>query len=328
MKKIIVAVTGANGHIGNNLCRMLLKKGMEVRALINNNDSSIKGLDVNKVKGSVTDKESLVGLIDGADYVFHLAAIISIGDVSKKKLFEVNVEGTRNVVNLCKRFAVKRLIHFSSIHALKNNRSGLIDEKTPLAGKGSYLYDQSKAEAERVVLKASSEGLNAIILNPTAVVGPNDFIPSKVGKLIIKAAKGKLPFIIKGGYDWVDVRDLTQAAVSAMTLGQSSERYILGGKWASLKHVTEIIADRANRIKPIVVPLFLAKIGLPFIHAYSYLSRTKVLYTKEALNIVAQKGTNIICEKAKKELGFESRSLPETFLDTYNWFVDNEYINT
>jgi len=327
MKKIVVAVTGANGHIGNNLCRALLGKGLEVRALINKNDSALNGLGLLKVKGSVTDRESLVDLIDGADYVFHLAAIISIGELSKKKLFEVNVEGTKNVVNLCKQFAVKRLIHFSSIHALDSRFAGAINEETPLAGADASFYDRSKAEAERIVLNASGKGLNTIILNPTAVVGPDDFIPSKVGEMIIKVAKGKLPFIIKGAYDWVDVRDLTQAAVNAMTQGRSSERYIIGGEWGSLKHVTEVVAIKANRRKPIVVPLFLAKIGLPFIHAYSYLTHSKMLYTNEVLNIVFG-NSDIVSDKAKKELGFKNRPLSESFIDAYKWFVDNKYINT
>ena len=326
MGQIIAAVTGANGHVGNNLCRELLRKGVKVRALINHNDSALKGLDVSKVIGSVTNTESLVELIEGADYIFHLAAVISIGDVSKKKLFDVNVKGTKNVINVCKQFQVKRLIHFSSIHALDSNGIEQIDECTPLAGHNVSLYDQSKAAAEREVLKAGREGLSTIILNPTAIVGPNDFIPSLVGEMIIKMAKGKLPFIIKGGYNWVDVRDVVLAAVNAMSKGRSSERYILSGEWESLKIFTGIIASMANHRKPLIVPLFLAKIGLPFVSVYSFFTGHKALYTNEALKIVSKEGENIISSKAKKELDFKNRPISETFIDTYNWFVANKFI--
>lgn len=325
---MIVALTGANGHVGNNLCRALLNNGIKVRALINHNDSSLRGLDLIKIDGSVTDKHSLVGLIKGADYVFHLAAIISIGDVDKKKLFSVNVGGTKNVVELCRQFSVKRLIHFSSIHALASGQDMSVDEKSPLAGSDASFYDQSKAEAERIVLKAAADGLNAVILNPTAVFGPNDFIPSLIGEMFIKVAKNRLPFIVAGGYNWVDVRDVAQAAISAMSKGSSAERYILSGEWKSLKFVAGLVAKLAKSRKSIVVPLLLARIALPFIYFYSYFSGKKALFTGEALNIVSREGENIVCDKAKKELGFENRrTVSESVVDTYNWFVNNKYLS-
>ena len=322
-----VAVTGANGHIGNNLCRALINKGIKVKALINKNDYSLNNLELIKVYGSITNKQSFSNLFKGVDYVFHLAAIISIGNNSKENIFKVNIKGTKNVIELCEKYSIKRLIHFSSIHALEQSKkSSLIDENSPLAKNKAFIYDQSKAEAEKLVMKAVGRGLNAIILNPTSVVGPHDYVPSLVGQMIIKLSGNKLPFIIKGGYNWVDVRDIVETAINALDKGYSGERYLLSGEWKSLKEVAHIIANRAGSRTPVIVPLFLARMGLPFIRIYSWLSRKNPLYTNEALSIVSQPAVDIVNSKAKNELGFRNRPAKESFIDAYSWFVQNSYI--
>ncbi len=327
MNETAIAVTGANGHIGNNLCRALINKGFIVKVLINKNDYSLKNLNLIKIKGSVTDKKSLSLLIDGADSVFHLAAIISVGANSRKNIFKVNIEGTKNVIELCRQYSVKKLIHFSSVHALQHNKElSVINENTILAGKDASIYDQSKAEAEKLVLNAANHGLNTLILNPTSVISPGDFGPSLVGQMLIKQVRNKLPFIINGGYNWVDVRDICEAAISAINKGRSGERYLLPGEWKSLKEVTTIIAEKAKCKVPGVIPTIFAKIGLPFIKLYSYLSRSEPLYTNEMISIVSQPIVELANNKAKNELGFKNRPVKSSFIDAYNWLMQNNYI--
>ena len=322
-----ISVTGASGHIGNNLCRELIKSGHQVKALVHTFDKSLTGLDVEKVTGNVLDKKVLNTLIEGADYVFHAAAVISIGVNSKEKIFQTNIEGTRNVIEACLNYKTKRLVHFSSIHALKSGPADkLLDESGPLAGDEAFYYSQSKASAELILLDACNHGLNSVILNPSSVIGPFDFVPSLVGQMILKIATGKLPFLIKGGYQWVDVRDVVDAAINAMELGRSGERYLLASQWMSLSDIAGIICGKVNRKAPAIVPDFLAWTGLPFIQLFSKLSGNEALYTKESLNIVSHSPKMVNHQKAINELGFKPRPVEETFIDSLNWFKANGYI--
>ena len=149
------AVTGASGHIGNNLCRELIKKGIKTKALARVDIIALQELNIDIIKGDITNKESLYKLIEDVDVVFHLAAVISIEGNSKGFLNDNNVIGTRNLIEVCQEKQIKRFIHFSSIHALSQYPlNEELTEKNSLAGQDSYAYDQSKSAAERIVLEA------------------------------------------------------------------------------------------------------------------------------------------------------------------------------
>jgi dihydroflavonol-4-reductase len=148
-----VAVTGASGHIGANLIRALCAQGRHVRALVHADRRAFEGIDIEIIPADVLDPDSLNKAFSGAEVVFHLAATISLRKRDAALMYRVNVEGTRNVVEACRLTGVRRLVHFSSIHALRSDtRSDLIDEKTPLVEKSRSLpYDWTKAEAEKLV---------------------------------------------------------------------------------------------------------------------------------------------------------------------------------
>jgi len=322
-----IAITGASGHIGNNLCRELIQRGHQVKVLIFLFDKSLTDIDVERVYGNILDKKIVDNLIEGLDYVFHTAALISIGNISKKKVFEVNIQGTKNVIEACIKHKIKRLIHFSSIHALSNiSANKEMNEYNPLVGTEAFNYDQSKANAENLIIEACKDGLNAIILNPSSVVGPFDFVPSLVGEMIIKMASGKLPFLIKGGYHWVDVRDVVDAAINAMEKGRIGERYLLTSQYRSLLEIAGIVSKKLNRKEPIIIQDFLAWAGLPFIKILSKITGNKALYTKESLSIVGHSPKLVDNQKAIKELDFKPRPIEETFTDSLNWFINNGYL--
>ena len=324
-----ISITGASGLIGNNLCREIIKRGHRVKVLVHTFDKSLTSLDVERVDGNILDKKALNTIIEGADYVFHAAAIISIGVNSKEKIFKTNIEGTRNVIEACLQHKTKRLVYFSSIHALKSGPPDkLLDESGLLAGDEAFYYSQSKASAEMLLLDACNHGLNTVILNPSSVIGPFDFVPSLAGQMIIKIATGKLPFLIKGGYQWVDVRDVVSAAINAMALGRSGERYLLTSQWMSLSDIAVIICKEVNRKVPAIVPDFLAWTGLPLIQLFSKLSGKNAFYTKESLRIVSHSPKLVNHQKAVEELEFKPRPVEETFVDSLHWFNDNGYINT
>lgn len=322
-----IAVTGANGHVGANLCRALVAEGHQVKALVHVNSQSLTGLNIECISGSLEDEGSLRRLCQDVEIIFHLAAMISI-DGKKNKLLKVNVDGTTSLLNILRENGVKRLIHFSSIHALSHFPfDEPMDETRPLVEKGPMWYEITKAQAEKLVLKAVSEGLDAVIINPTAIVGPNDFMPSLVGQVLIRLYNRTLPALVPGGYNWVDVRDVVSGAIAAMDKGRKGERYILGGKWVSVQDLALIVEKTTGRkITRFMIPQAVAKIGVPFIKAYAFMAGTEPLYTFESLRALREVNKMISHEKASRELGYSSRNFEETVRDTIQWFRDKGYI--
>jgi dihydroflavonol-4-reductase len=322
-----IAVTGANGHVGANLCRTLLAEGHQVKALVHERQDALKGLDIELIQGSVNDPEALKKLFKGAEIVFHLAALISI-DGQKEKLLEVNYEGTKNLINIIKANGVRRLIHFSSIHSLKHSPyDEPMDETRPLMTQGPTWYEITKARAEKMVLEATTNGLDAVVINPTAIVGPNDFKPSLVGTVLIRLYKNSLPALVPGGYNWVDVRDIVQGAISAMDSGRKGERYILGGKWVSVRDLAETVEKvTGKKVNRFMIPTGVAKIGVPFIKAYAMFTKQEPLYTGESLRTLVEVNKKISCLKAETELNYKSRDFDITVRDTIDWFQRNGYL--
>ena len=320
-----IAVTGASGHVGYCLCRELVKKGNILKVMLHQNEDRLAGFGAEIINGSLLDTGALAKLCTDVDVVYHLAAKLSIDNKDKNRVFDTNVTGTKNVIEACNAQSVKKLIHFSTIHALKVIGPNIIlDESNPLAKDSKIAYEASKAEAEKLVLQATEAGLDAVILNPTAIVGPYDFQPSFLGQALLKIYQNKLPMLVPGGYDFVDVRDVVQAAISASTNGRRGERYILSGRWMSLKDLSIKIAELTGHRTPgFVAPTYLAKAGLPFFRAWAKLKRQHPLYTAASLDILRQSSRNISNQKAREELGYTPRSIDETIIDTFRWFEEN-----
>ena len=323
-----IGITGASGHIGAALTRVLLEKNYDIRVLEHNDRRGFAGLPVEAVKGALSDKESLSRFCAGMDIVYHLAAKISIGINSYEFLREVNFEGTKNLVAACKKSGVKRLIYFSSIHALKHEPLDVpVDENRSLIQDGHSGYERTKALADEWVRSQGANGMEVIVLNPTAVIGPYDYKPSLIGQTIIKMYQGKLPLLVPGGYNWVDVRDVARAAATVAEKGENGQRYILAGEWQTLEGIAQIISEVAGKkVRKIVIPMFVARFGLPFIYIRSKLTGRRPLYTGQSLEIISQANKNIINEKAKRELGFNARPLKESINDTIEWFKENKYL--
>lgn len=323
-----IALTGASGHIGANLCHALLTEGHEVRVLINRTSKSLEGIPVERIPGSVLDKKSLESLIDSCQVVIHLAATISIRGVSDRDLLSININGTNNILEVVNRLSVKRFIHFSSIHALTQEPfNETLDETRPLALKDPILYNRSKAWSEQLVLDAILRGLDGVIINPTSVIGPNDFRPSLVGKAIIQICKNKLPGLVPGGYDWVDVRDVVSGTLQAIKKGRKGERYLLSGHWLSLPDLVGIISQyHPIKERHAILPYWLAELGVPFLKMYALLRGADPLYTSESLDIIKHSHRMISCDKAGKEFGYQPRPIRETIKDTLEWFKNNHYL--
>ena len=320
-----IAVTGAAGHIGANLCRLLIERGNAVRALIYRDRQALEGLPLETVAGDLLEKDSLTRFLTGASHVIHLAARISIAGDPDGQVTRTNVQGTRNLVEACLANGVRRLVHFSSVEALEQRPlAEPMDEARPFVAARGFIYARSKAAGEAEVLAAVEKGLNAVVLNPTAVLGPFDFKPSRGGQALLSFARGPVTALIRGGFNWVDARDVAAAAIAALDRGESGSRFLLSGHWASLAEIARLVrAVTGHRAVRVVLPVWLAKAGLPFAFLHSKLTGREPLYTRQSLRIVTESNKNIRHEKAGRELGFTPRPLEETIADTLLWFNEN-----
>ena len=320
----LVAVTGASGHLGANLVRALLADGRRVRALVHMTSKGIEGLPVEVVRADVLDAGSLTGAFAKVDTVFHLAAKISAGWEPAAAINEVNVEGTRNAVQACLAARVRRLVHFSSIQAFAPAPgASAVDETCPLArpGEGNHgAYDLAKAEAERVVLAAVAYGLEAVILNPTAVIGPYDLLPSALGEVLLALARGRLPVLIAGAsQDFVDARDVGAAALAAERCGRPGERYLLSGTRLSLVELARHWAKVTGRPAPrLAAPMWLAGLAAPFAPAWARLRGRRPSFTSESLRVL-RASCPVSRRKAEGDLGYHPRPIDETLRDTWAW---------
>ncbi|NOX85167.1 MAG: NAD-dependent epimerase/dehydratase family protein [Chlorobi bacterium] len=323
-----VAVTGANGHVGACLVRLLLKEGHEVRVLVHTGSRALYGLNVEIVNGSLDDAAALESFCSGREVIFHLAAKISIGRESYDEVYKVNMDGTKNLAAAARKAGVKRFIHFSSIHALQQfPQDKPLDETRPLALYSKMVYEKTKAFAEKWMLEQNSPGFQVVVLNPTAIVGPYDFKPSYLGQVIQMIYKGTLPGLVHAGYNWVDVRDVTQAAVNAMEKGEPGEHYLLSGKWQSLKTLAGLVcAHRNKKCRLPIFPFWLARMGVPFMALYAQWKDKEPLYTKTSLAILQSANQQILNDKARRVLGFSPRPLEESVADTLEWFKKHQYL--
>ncbi|MGI5865328.1 MAG: NAD-dependent epimerase/dehydratase family protein [Myxococcales bacterium] len=315
-----VAITGGSGHVGGNLARALIAEGHEVRALAREDRRALDGLDVTIVAGDVLEPDSLARAFEGAEVVYHAAARISLkrdDPVAER----INVEGTRNIVEACLAAGVRRLVHFSSIHACSPNPPDKpIDEARALNDDSPLAYDRSKAAGEREVRAGVERGLDAVIVAPTAVIGPHDFKPSRMGKLVVDVGNRRLPATVEGGFNWVDARDVVAGAMAAAARGRRGERYLLGGEYQSIHALACQVAECCGVRAPwFCSPSWMAMLGVPFASLYAAISGKEPLFNAASVDIVRHHAL-VSHEKAARELGYSPRPLRETIAQTVAWF--------
>jgi dihydroflavonol-4-reductase len=319
---MITAVTGASGHLGGNLVRALLAEGRTVRVLARSDRRAFEGLDVQVVEGDIADPAALRALLDGAETVFHLAGRISLVGAEGGLVEKTNVDGVRHVLQGCREAGVRRLVHFSSIHAFDTNPNDrVIDETRRLAlGPRNAAYDRSKAEGQQAVLDAVGDGLDAVIVNPGAVVGPFDFKVSRMGSVFLDICHGRLPMLIDGGYNWVDARDVCAGAILAEKKGRRGECYLLTGHWVHICEVSRIIGRiTGRRTAQTTAPIWLAAAASWFSLGWGMLRGRTPKFTPAAIRAI-QSHRYISHEKAVRELGYHPRPFEETVRDTLEWF--------
>ena len=328
-----VLVTGASGLVGASLVRALLTQGREVRAMVHRERRAFEGLDVELAPADVRDADAVGQAVDGVDVVYHLAATISVADNAAPAVEAVNVMGTRNVVAACLRSGVRRLVHFSSIEALRQepldqpvDETRVLADVDPDATRAASAYSHSKVLAEREVLAGIAEGLDAVILNPTAMLGPYDYKPSFMGQGLVQMASGRFPALVPGGFDWVDVRDVVAGALRAEEVAPPGARYVLSGHWHTVREVAELAAAEEGRSAPLItVPLWLASVAAPLLMLVARRTGTPPIYTRATLRMLTG-NRQVSHAKATRELGYTPRPLAESVDDAVAWFEANGYL--
>jgi dihydroflavonol-4-reductase len=246
----------------------------------------------------------------------------------KRLMKSVNIEGVRNVITACKETHVSRLMYTSSVHAIKEEKTGKeISENSsfdPSYIKGAYA--KTKAIATQLVLDAAKEGLDAVIVHPAGIIGPEDYAMSHMGHMIYNFLTGKLRTYTTGGYNFVDVRDVVKGIMQAQELGKSGECYILSGQYHSVKEMLNIMKDITKSTRRLVwVPNWLAYIVSPFVLFYYRIAKTKPLFTPYSLTTLMS-NSNYSHKKAYTTFGYRVTSFKKTIEDTISWCINHYHL--
>jgi dihydroflavonol-4-reductase len=324
-----IAVTGASGHIGNVICRQLIDAGHEVNALYNKDKKALEDISVRAFQGSVLHKTDLAALIEGCEVVVNCAAVISITGDPNGTVFRTNTEGPRNIVDVSLDKGVKKIIHFSSVHAVTElPHSDPYNETRPYKAKGDIAYDYSKAAGEQIILEgAKDKAIEIVVVRPSCVVGPHDFKPSKMGAALIDLYKEKLPFLPPGGYDIVDVRDVASSAIRAIEKGKSGEIYLLSGRYVDFPSLAKAIhAVAGKKVPKTTIPFWLLYALVPLAALYFKISGMSPSLTKESILALKHGHPRMDNSKAARELNHEPRELEETLRDFFQWNIERKIL--
>lgn len=327
MEKIYI-ITGAAGFLGNNIIRKLEHdNNIEIRALVLSGESvkSLENLNCKIFYGDVTKKETLSSIFENTKskqvFVIHCAAIVYIKAKYNQLVYNVNVNGTKNIVDKVLEINAK-LIYISTVHAIPekpdNKKIYEITDFNP--DKVHGLYAKTKAEAAKFVIDAvKNKNLNACIVHPSGIIGPNDYGNSHLTELIKNVSNGKLFACVKGGYDFVDVRDVANGVINACENGTKGECYILSNKYLTIKELCDLVCDvQKNKKIRIILPIGLAKLIAPFFEIYYNIKKKTPLFTRYSLYTLSS-NANFSNEKAKKLLNFKNRNMKDTIKDTIEW---------
>lgn len=320
----IYIITGAAGFLGNNIVRILLQQNKgEVRALVLPGDDliSLNGLDCEIVKGNVLEKESLLPLFhddEGREvFVIHCAGAVDIASGYSSKVYDVNVEGTRNVCQICLEKQAK-LVYISSVHAMAPTETseGILPAKTYNPDEVPGLYAKVKARASQIVLDTVSRGLHACLVQPSGLIGPYDYSNSNLTQFIVETANEKLPACVSAGYSFVDVRDATMAIINACENGKDGISYLVAGPTTSMMEIAKMVSED-NHSRPVrfCIPLGLVEAVTPLTTLYYRYTRQKPLFTSFAVRTL-ETPSNFNITSSQQDLCFHPRPLKDTIHDT------------
>ncbi|MRH87324.1 NAD-dependent epimerase/dehydratase family protein [Nocardia sp. SYP-A9097] len=309
-----VAVTGAAGFLGTNLLRLLTDRGHEVTA-IDRVRPTTDTPGVTWVSGDVLDPASMRKTLDGAEVVYHLVALITLAH-KNDLAWRVNTEGVRVVAEAALEVGARRMVHTSSIHAFNQYTcGGTINERAPRSIDPDLpVYDRSKFQGEVELRKVIDQGLDAVVCNPTGVYGPIDHTDSRINKTLWDAARGRVPVMISGGFDLVDVRDVANGLVLAGERGKTGENYLLGGHFTNMFDATRLAAEVNGKMKPaFAIPVKVINSLMPVMEPVAKALGSDRI-SKAAMGALLS-APIVEHDKATAEIGYRPRPAEETIRD-------------
>ena len=323
-------ITGANGFIGSAVLLKLLKRGIEVKALVRAgaDRQNLKNLDVEIITGDLRDTASLKNAVQGCDKLFHIAADYRLWAPDYENMYQTNVAGTRNLVLAATEAGVNKIVYTSSVATLGLQKDGApADETTPssLAEMIGH-YKRSKYLAEQAVQNLiKTHNCPVTIVNPSTPVGPRDIKPTPTGKIILDTMRRRMPAYVDTGLNIVHVNDVAAGHLLAMEKGEIGERYILGGDNMTLASILAYICTAEN-IKPPTIRLP----HKPLIPVAWCMERIATITGKEPRATVdgirmSEKMMFFSSEKAKRELGYQSRPGSNGLQEAIDWFNQENY---
>ena len=325
-------LTGGTGFVGASLARLLIAKGLKVKALARkgSNRRNLAGLDVEIVEGDLLDADAVARGVAGCRYAFHVAADYRIWVPNPADMYRANVGGAEHVLRAAAKAGAERIVHCSSVAALKAPREHApADETSEYASADEVVgdYKKSKYLADLLARRlADDEGLPIVVVNPAAPIGPRDIKPTPTGRIVVDFIKGRIPSYIDTGMNVVHVDDVAAGHWLAATKGRVGQRYILGGENLTLKQVLDRLAAVAGLSSP--------KFKTPYAVAYAFgaidtaLARLRGVEPIAPLDAIkmARHYMWFSSEKAKRELGYSPRPAAAALKDAAEWFAENGYV--
>lgn len=328
LSAMTVLLTGATGHVGANLLRALIEQGDRVRVLVrpgppNADCSALEGVDVEVAEGDLRDPAALQRAVAGCERVYHCAAKVQTIRGGEGDLFETNVLGTRRVLAAAREAGVARVVVTSSLGAVGHPPDRPCNEEDPFDPFAPHLpYEQSKAWVEHECLRAAVAGLDVVIAVSTAVLGPHDYVPSRMGRVVLDFANGDLGAFIPGGFDFVSASDLARGHIQCMERGRTGQRYILSTRFVTIDDLMAILERTTGRKKPRRLSPALM-MGVAHVSTFvlnRFAPEAPRRFTPDAVRLL-QMHRRADITKAKTELGYAPTSIERAVEDAYASFL-------
>ena len=332
MSRTLYLVTGAAGFLGSHICRQLLDRGESVRAFVLKGDPAVKYIPekVGIVTGDLCDINSLENFFkvpdDTQTIILHVASMVTVNPDYNQKLMDINVGGTKNIIEKCLEHPeCKKMVYVSSSGAIPELPKGqkIREVKQFDSEKVVGWYSKTKAMATQAVLDAvKKEGLNACVVHPSGILGPQDYAIGETTGTIIKIINGEMPVGMRGSFNLCDVRDLAAGCIATADKGRTGECYILGNEEVTLKEMCELLdKDLHCGTCKLYLPLGLAKLLAKQMEKKAEKTGKKALMTTFSVYNLERNNT-FDYSKAKKELGYHTRSYAETLHDEAVWLKE------
>ena len=322
-------VTGATGFLGRAVVEALARRGARVHALVLHDDPYINLLpkEVHTVIGDVYAENSLTDFFADADSrtcVIHCAGVVSVASRPGSRLYQVNVGGTWSVLRQCMERNVGKMVYVSSVHAIPEKPKGCIItedcEFSPGLVDGDYA--KSKATATELVFAAAERGLNTSIVFPSGIIGPGDLQGGSFTSMAKSFLAGKLPLAVRGGYDFVDVRDVANGLLACSESGEPGKGYILSGHYVTIRKMLQLVGKTAKlNYRPICLPLGLAKLAAPYYERRSLKDRKPLFYTPYSVSVLDSNG-RFSHAAASERFAYQPRPVEETLRDMTAWLLE------